>query len=159
MSTYKALGFETRRTEVTFWVEAKTSEEASEKIRGGIADRVEYGKSVVVEVEHGELEGPRVLGNLALTDEECRVLENAEGMDPKDPALEGLVSRGFVRMGRRDGCPTITSRGLTALNFHRVSRARQEAMRQEATRQEATRQDIEKGARTARILDAYMRGR
>lgn len=154
MSTYKATGFEVRRTEATFWVEANTPEEASEKIRNGLAARVDYGESVVVEIGHGKLEGPRVLGDLTLTDEECRALENAEGMGLNDPALEGLVRRGFVRMDREDGYLDMTSRGRTALNFHRVSRARQEAMRQEATRQ-----DIEKGARTARILDAYRQNR
>lgn len=150
--TYKTTGFEVRRTEATFWVEAKTPEEASEKIRGGLAARVEYGKSVVVEVGHGKFEGPRVLGDLALTDEEYAVMENAEGISPKDPVLEGLIRRGFVRVGRMDGYPDITSRGLTALNFHRVNRARQEELTQEAMRLK-----VERGARTARIIDVHIR--
>lgn len=160
MSTYKAIGFETRRIEATFWVEANNPEEASNKIRGGLASRVEYGESVVVEVGHGELEGPRVLGDLALTDEEFRILDNAEDTDPKDPDLEKLVRRGFVRINydedgwHKDGWPTRTSRGLTALNFHRVSKARQEEMGREATRQQ-----VEKGARTARIIDIHMRNK
>jgi hypothetical protein len=154
MSTYKAIGFETRRIEATFWVEANNPEEASNKIRGGLASRVEYGESVVVEVGHGELEGPRVLGDLALTDEEFRILDNAEALDPQDPDLEKLVRRGFVRLDHEDGWPTRTSRGLTALNFHRVSKARQEEMGREATRQQ-----VEKGARTARIIDIHMRNK
>lgn len=152
MSTYKTTGFEVRRIETKFWVDAKTPEEASEKIRNGLASRVEHGKSILVEVGHGELEGPRVLGDLALTDEEYRVLEEVGDAEKDDPVIKVLAKKGFVKL---DGSwPDITSRGLTALNFHRVNKARQEAMKQESTTQQ-----VKKGARTARLVDAYIRNK